>query len=94
MGTRFLCTVESPVAPAVKAWSVNADEHDTELIFRSLRNTARVARNSVSREVVQILSAGGTFDDVRQSLPEPEERRCTKAATSRPASGPPAWCRA
>jgi len=66
MGTRFLCTVESPVAPEVKAWLVNADEHDTELIFRSLRNTARVARNSVSREVVQILSAGGTFDDVRQ----------------------------
>jgi NADH:quinone reductase (non-electrogenic) len=65
MGTRFLCTVESPVAPEVKAWLVNADERDTDLIFRPLRNTARVARNSVSRKVVETLSAGGTFDDVR-----------------------------
>lgn len=65
MGTRFLCTAESPVAPEVKAWLVNADERDTDLIFRPLRNTARVARNSVSREVVAILAAGGGFDDVR-----------------------------
>lgn len=65
MGTRFLATVESPVHQAVKDRLVEASELETELIFRSLRNTARVASNSVSREVVDILAAGGEFEDVR-----------------------------
>ena len=41
------------------------NERDTELIFRPLRNTARVASNTVSREVVEILSDGGHFEDVK-----------------------------
>ncbi|UGT55087.1 NAD(P)H-dependent flavin oxidoreductase [Nocardia asteroides] len=66
MGTRFLATVEAPVHENVKQRMVAASERDTELIFRSLRNTARVATNEVSLEVVRILDAGGTFDDVRE----------------------------
>ncbi|MCR1781307.1 nitronate monooxygenase family protein [Nocardioides carbamazepini] len=65
MGTRFLCTTESPVHPLVKQRIVEATELDTELIFRPLRNTSRVASNAVSREAVQILDAGGSFEDVR-----------------------------
>ena len=65
MGTRFMCTTESPIADGVKKAIVDATERDTELIFRPLRNTARVASNSISREVVQILSDGGEFADVR-----------------------------
>ena len=44
---------------------VAASELDTELIFRSLRNTTRVASNAVSREVVARLDEGATFEDVR-----------------------------
>ena len=40
-------------------------ELGTELIFRPLRNTARVASNAVSREVVEILNDGGQFEDVK-----------------------------
>ncbi|MBY4108334.1 nitronate monooxygenase [Rhodococcus fascians] len=65
MGTRFLCTRESPVHQRVKDRIVEATELDTELIFRTLRNTSRVASNSVSRETAEILSAKGTFEDVR-----------------------------
>lgn len=65
MGSRFLCTVESPVHQKVKEQIVAGSEVQTELIFRSLRNTARVASNSVSRKVVEILDQGGTFPDVR-----------------------------
>lgn len=65
MGTRFMCTTESPIADGVKKAIVDATERDTELIFRPLRNTARVASNSISREVVQILADGGGFADVR-----------------------------
>ncbi|WP_285181560.1 nitronate monooxygenase family protein [Rhodococcus sp. MEB032] len=65
MGTRFMCTEESPIHRNIKEAIVAASEVDTELIFRSLRNTARVARNSISEEVVEILSSGGKFEDVR-----------------------------
>ena len=65
MGSRFMCTEESPVSQAVKERIVQASELDTNLIFRSLRNTARVAKNAVSDEVVRILAEGGQFPDVR-----------------------------
>ncbi|KAA1030425.1 nitronate monooxygenase [Pseudonocardia sp. EV170527-09] len=65
MGTRFLCTQESGVHDAVKARIVEAGERDTTLIFRELRNTARVAANAVSREVVEKLAAGARFEDIR-----------------------------
>jgi NADH:quinone reductase (non-electrogenic) len=65
MGTRFMCTIEAPIATSVKQAIVDAAETDTELIFRPLRNTSRVARNSVSTEVVRILAEGGQFEDVR-----------------------------
>jgi nitronate monooxygenase len=65
MGTRFMATVEAPVHENVKRRLVEASERDTELVFRSLRNTSRVARNAVSTEVVSILNDGGRFEDVR-----------------------------
>src|SRR4051794_5743187 len=65
MGTRFLCTQEAPIHDRVKEQIVAQDERATELIFRTLRNTARVARNTVSREVVAIERGGGKFEDVR-----------------------------
>lgn len=68
MGTRFMCTAESPIHDRIKAQIVANDERSTVLLFRSLRNTARVARNAVAEEVVQILADGGTFDDVRDRV--------------------------
>lgn len=42
------------------------DERATDLIFRTLHNTARVARNAVSQEVVAIEKRGGAkFEDVQ-----------------------------
>lgn len=66
MGTRFMCTQESPIHDDVKKRITEAGERDTELIFRPLRNTARVASNSVSRAVVAKLDDGGAFEDVRE----------------------------
>jgi len=66
MGTRFLCTQESPIHPKIKDQIVAQDERQTQLIFRTMRNTSRVARNAVSEEVVRIEREGGTFEDVRE----------------------------
>jgi nitronate monooxygenase len=65
MGTRFMCVEESSIHQNVKDAIVAGKETETELIFRPLRNTARVASNTVSREVVEILNRGGQFEDVR-----------------------------
>ena len=66
MGTRFMATVEAPLHDNVKQAMVNLTERDTDLILRTLRNTARVARNSISTDVLRILDEGGVFEDVRE----------------------------
>ncbi|MDB6162525.1 MAG: nitronate monooxygenase [Gammaproteobacteria bacterium] len=65
MGTRFCATVEAPIHPSVKQLLVDNDERGTNLIFRSLRNTARVGKNGVSDKVVEILKRpDARFEDV------------------------------
>src|SRR5262252_2166668 len=66
MGTRFMCTKESPIHQLVKERIVANDERETELIFRTMRNTSRVARNAVSTQVVAMEKQGATFDQVRE----------------------------
>jgi nitronate monooxygenase len=65
MGTRFCATVEAPIHQSVKQLLVDNDERGTNLIFRSLRNTARVGKNGVSDKVVEILKRpDARFEDV------------------------------
>ena len=67
MGTRFCATVEAPIHARVKQLLVDNDERGTNLIFRALRNTARVGKNSVSDTVVEILKRpDAKFEDVAQ----------------------------
>ncbi|ALV39779.1 nitronate monooxygenase [Pseudarthrobacter sulfonivorans] len=75
MGTRFMCTRESPIHSRIKDAIVAATELDTELIFRPLRNTSRVASNSVSRQAVEVLAKGGVFEDVRELVAGARGRR-------------------
>lgn len=65
MGTRFMCTREAPIADAIKEALVRADERQTQLIFRSLRNTARVLRNAISEQVVALEREGATFEQIK-----------------------------
>ena len=67
MGTRFVCTREAPVHESLKQILRRACERDTNLIFRTMNNTARVLKNAVSDEVVAMEQrAGGCrFEDVR-----------------------------
>jgi NAD(P)H-dependent flavin oxidoreductase YrpB (nitropropane dioxygenase family) len=65
MGTRFCATVEAPIHQKAKQLLVDNDERGTNLIFRSLHNTARVGKNSVSNTVVEILKKpDAKFEDV------------------------------
>ena len=64
MGTRFCATREAPIHDNFKQAIVANDERATELLFRSYRNTARVARNAVSQEAVAIERTGQPFEAI------------------------------
>src|SRR5579864_3075770 len=66
MGTRFMATKESPIHENVKQQMVENDERATDLIFRTMRNTARVAKNAISQQVVELERGGAKFEDVRE----------------------------
>jgi nitronate monooxygenase len=62
MGTRFLATEEAPIHPNLKERLVQGDERQTALLFRTLKNTARVYKNSVAEQVVAIEARPGPTD--------------------------------
>nr|WP_218036669.1 nitronate monooxygenase family protein [Sphingobium sp. EM0848] len=64
MGTRFCATVEAPIHDGIKQAIVENDERATELLFRSYRNTARVAKNSIAVEAVKIEREGNPFEAI------------------------------
>ena len=66
MGTRFYVTQEAPVHDNIKQAMVNGSERDTALLYRSLKNTARVYRNAIATQVREIEQQPGvTFEDIR-----------------------------
>jgi NAD(P)H-dependent flavin oxidoreductase YrpB (nitropropane dioxygenase family) len=66
MGTRFMCTKEAPIHDNIKQALVAASERDTNLMFRTMHNTARVFKNAVSSEVVAMEKRGAKFEEVRR----------------------------
>lgn len=80
MGTRFCATVEAPIHQRVKQFLVDNDERATNLIFRSLRNTGRVSKNSVSDEVVEILNnPESKFDDIHHLVKGADGRKALES---------------
>lgn len=66
MGTRFMCTVESPIHQTIKEKIVAASERDTVLMFRTMHNTARVFKNEISKQVVEIeKKPNAKFQDIQ-----------------------------
>ena len=65
MGTRFMITKEAPIHGNIKQALVKAGERDTNLMFRTMHNTARVFKNAISNEVVAMERKGAKFEDVR-----------------------------
>lgn len=58
----------SPIHQNIKDKIVASSEQDTVHIFRTLHNTARVFKNAVSKQVVEIerRPGGAKFEDVRE----------------------------
>ena len=67
MGSRFVATQEAPVHNNMKQAMVAADERQTTLLLRSLNNTSRVFKNSISEQVLNIETQPGDteFHDIQ-----------------------------
>lgn len=65
MGTRFMATVEAPIHQNVKDALVAADERDTRLIMRPLRNTERVLVNPAVEKIIAIEAEKGAETSIK-----------------------------
>ena len=76
MGTRFMVTKEAPIHNNVKQAAVAASERDTQLIFRRLRNTARIFKNGVAMKVAELEARpqGAEFEELRPYVQGSEGR--------------------
>ena len=78
MGTRFIATREAPVHEKVKRALVEADELQTRLIMRPLRNTERVLNNAAVEKILEIeRDKGGdvTIEDIRPFVAGGQNRK-------------------
>ena len=78
MGTRFIATKEAPVHENVKKALVAANELQTRLIMRPLRNTERVLNNAAVEKILEIerqKGAATSIEDIREFVAGPQNRR-------------------
>lgn len=78
MGTRFIATIEAPVHERVKQALVDADELQTRLIMRPLRNTERVLSNAATEKILEIEREKGgdvEIEDIRHLVAGSGSRR-------------------
>lgn len=83
MGTRFCATQEAPIHDNIKQALVQASERDTNLMFRTLHNTARVLKNAISDEVVSMerRPGGCEFKEIRHLVAGPRGRAALENGT-------------
>jgi nitronate monooxygenase len=64
VGTRFMASREAPVHDNVKNMILQAQETDTTLTQRSIRNALRVYKNTAAKEVLEMEAGGCTLEDL------------------------------
>jgi len=78
MGTRFIATVEAPVHINVKQALVDADELQTRLVMRQIKNTERVLKNKAVDELLRLEAEKGeslSIMDIRHLVAGAENRK-------------------
>lgn len=64
MGTRFVATKECIAHPHFKEWMVKAQETDTIMILRSIRNAMRVAKNAAAQRALEMEEQGASLPEL------------------------------
>jgi len=68
MGTRFVATQECPAHPRFKEGFVNARETDTLLIYRSIKNAARVLKTEAAEKILSLEQEGATPEELMTAM--------------------------
>lgn len=64
VGTRFVATRECIAHPHFKKWMLEAQETDTMMILRSIRNAMRVAKNAAAEKALAMEEAGASLPEL------------------------------
>jgi putative enoyl-[acyl-carrier-protein] reductase II len=64
MGTRFVATQECPTHPRIKECFVKARETDTTIIYRSIKNAARVLKNKAAEKTLSLEQKGAPLEEL------------------------------
>ncbi len=76
MGTRFMASQECPMHPKIKEWITQAQETDTMLIERSIRNAARVMRTPFAERVLAMEQRGATLTELLNFISGERGKNC------------------
>lgn len=68
MGTRFVATTECLIHSNYKDWMLQAQETDTVMIQRSIRNAARVRKNPAAFKVLEMEAQGASLDQLLEII--------------------------
>jgi len=64
MGTRFMATHECSIHPEFQQWMLRAQHTDTVMINRSIKNAARVMKNSGAEQVLEMEVKRATLEEL------------------------------
>jgi nitronate monooxygenase len=64
IGTRFMATREFPIHQGFKDMLISADEKETLLVMKSLRNPSRVLRTPWSAKIVEMENEGASLEEL------------------------------
>ena len=76
MGTRFVATEECPVHPNFKQRLLDANEYDTMLVQRSIRNANRVLKNETAKKTLEMEERGATLEELLTVISGKIQRKC------------------
>ena len=68
MGTRFVATQECPAHPRIKEAFVNAMETDTVMIYRSIKNAARVLKTGAAEKILSLEQEGAGPEELLAAM--------------------------
>ncbi len=64
MGTRFMLSRECNLPSKIREWLVKANETDTLMIDRSIKNAARVIKTDFAQKVLEMEARGATLEEL------------------------------
>ena len=64
MGTRFVASQECWIHQNHKDWIVNANENDTVLCQKTIRNMVRVANNGAAKKCLELEAKGASLEEL------------------------------